>query len=258
MPGEQERGNATITIVTVCRNSAATVAATIQSVLSQKDADVEYIVIDGASTDGTQEIVRSFGDIVDLFLSEPDSGIADAFNKGITRATGSVIGLINSDDRLLPGAIRAVREYFAENPTVDVVHGDVMLFAGERFVKRMKPAGRWWYPWRLVLFNHPATFVRRKLYLAQGLFDINYPIAMDVELFSRWIRNQVVIRYQPLSLVRMQSGGVSGRESYRGYREARTALVANGFSPVVALVQMWSRFIIQFVLESILIVRRGK
>ena len=146
----------TISIITVCRNSAATIAKSIESILVQKDPGVEYLIVDGASTDGTQDIVSSY-QAIDLFISEPDKGIADAFNKGIQLATGDIIGLVNSDDELSPSAVATVRRYFSEHPDVEVVHGDVLLFEGRRVVKRLKPSGRWWYPWRLVLFNHPST-----------------------------------------------------------------------------------------------------
>ena len=214
-----------ISIVTVCRNAEATIAGTIESIRGQRYPSLEYIVIDGASGDSTPDIVRSYGGMVDFFVSEPDSGIVEAFNKGISRASGEIIGLINADDELLPGALDRVCDFFSRYPDVDVVHGDVLLCNGERVLKRVRPAGCWWYPWRMVLFNHPATFVRRRVYEKYGLFDISYRIAMDVEMFLRWQASGVRIQYLPEVLVSMKYGGVSNQCAEAGFREARRAFL---------------------------------
>lgn len=234
-----------ISIVTICKDSAATIRTTIDSVVAERDYLFEYIIVDGNSRDGTQDIVRSYGGQVDTFVSEPDDGVSAAFNKGIALATGKIIGLINSDDVLLPGTLHKVAGYFAAHPSVDVLHGDVLLYDGNVFIKRLKPAGRWWYPWRLVLFNHPATFVRREVYLHHGGFDTNYRVAMDVEIFLRWIRHNIRIEYLPQALVRMGAGGVSGRCALLGYREARRALACYGYPAVPASIQYLARVVLQ-------------
>ena len=182
-----------ISIITVCKNSGKTIIDTIESILPQKSGDVEYIVVDGASTDNTIDVVRGFGDAIDTFVSEPDDGISEAFNKGISLAKGEVVGLINSDDSLLPGSIQKVADFFEAHPEVQVLHGDILLYKGARFVKRVNPAGQWWHPWRLVLFNHPATFVRRSVYAKYGGFSRNYKIAMDIDIYLRWIKNDVKV-----------------------------------------------------------------
>lgn len=230
----------TVSIITVCRNSADTIENTIESVLAQKDAGIEYIIIDGASTDATLEIVRNYPEI-DVVVSEPDRGIADAFNKGIQLARGEIIGLINSDDQLLPNTLAKVVTFFDDQPETDVVHGDLLLYQRGRLIKRLKPAGRWWYPWRLVLFNHPATFVRRHVYVKHGLFDTTYRIAMDVEIFLRWMSCGVVIRYLPEVLTIMETGGASGQLAITGYREARQAAVLLGYSQLLSMIQYWGK-----------------
>jgi glycosyltransferase involved in cell wall biosynthesis len=237
-------------IITICLNSSKTIRETINSVLSQElDGPREYIVVDGNSSDGTRDIVRSYGDSIDKFISEPDDGISDAFNKGIAMATGDIVGIINSDDVLLPGAMRKVSDFLAAHPEIEVIHGDVMLYEGSCLIKRVKPAGRWWYPWRLVLYNHPATFVRRDVYERYGIFDISYDIAMDVEIFLRWLRKGVRIGYLPIPLVAVQAGGLSGRHPFHGYREAKRALSANRFPSIPATIQCMARFGVQFVVS---------
>jgi len=238
-----------ISIVTVCRNAAATIAGTIESVRSQRYPSLEYIVIDGASTDSTPDIVRAFGDMVDVFVSEPDSGIVEAFNKGISRASGEIIGLINADDELLPGSLDKVSAFFSGHPEIDVVHGDVLLCKGEQVLKRVQPAGCWWYPWRLVLFNHPATFVRRSLYEKFGLFDSSYRIAMDVEMFLRWQARGATIQYLPEALVSMKYGGVSNQCAEEGFREARQAFLRYGYSPLMVNLQLAGKLLINRMLS---------
>jgi GT2 family glycosyltransferase len=205
---------------------------------------LEYIIIDGDSNDGTQDIISSYGNAINTFVSEPDGGIADAFNKGISRAKGDVIALINSDDILRSGTLETVVEYFHKHPQADVVHGDVFLYEGERFIKRIKPSGRWWYPWRLVLFNHPATFVRRKVYEQYGFFDTSYRIAMDVEIFLRWQSNGVTIKYLPEAFVNMKQGGLSGQHAAEGFLEVRNALLNYGYSSILANAQMAGKMLV--------------
>jgi len=238
-----------ITMITACRNAESTIGSTIESVKSQRFPRLEYIVIDGASTDSTSKIVRSFGTMINIFVSEPDGGIADAFNKGVARSSGDIIGLINADDQLLPGSLNKVCDFFAAHPDIDVLHGDVLLKEGARVIKRVSPAGRWWYPWRLVLFNHPATFVRREVYDRCGLFDTSYTIAMDVEIFLRWLRNGVKITYLPDTLVAMQAGGLSSQHAFLGYREVKRALLANRFPAIPVNIQYIARFGVQFVVS---------
>ena len=226
-----------ISIITVCRNSADSIYKTIESIISQSYNNLEYIIIDGDSTDGTQGIVKFFGNAIDIFVSEPDKGIADAFNKGIAMATGDIIGLINSDDVLLPGSLSRVATFFRENQHCDVVHGDVVLYDGNFFIKRLRPPKHWWYPWRLVFFNHPATFVRKSVYDKYGGYCLEYKVAMDVEIFLRWLRRGVEIDYIPECLVRMQAGGVSSQNGIIACKEAKKALIAHNFSRFLANIQ---------------------
>lgn len=238
-----------ISIVTACRNAEAAIAATIVSVCGQEYSSLQYIVVDGASTDNTPDIVRSFGSLINVFVSEPDDGIAHAFNKGISLASGEIVGLINADDELLPGTLNTVCDFFSRYPDVDVIHGDVLLHDGERVIKRVRPAGRWWFPWRLVLFNHPSTFVRRSVYEKYGPFDVRYRIAMDVEIFLRWQSQGVVIRYLPEVLTKVSCGGLSSQNAEEGFREARRAFLFYGFSPVMVNVQFAGKLLLNRILS---------
>jgi glycosyltransferase involved in cell wall biosynthesis len=239
-----------ISVITVCRNSAATIRETIDSVLLNKEYLYEYIIIDGASSDGTQDIVRSYGNEIDIFMSEPDSGIADAFNKGIAHATGDIIAIINSDDRLLPEALKKVIGCFQEQPDVDVIHADILLYRGDSFIKRLSPPDKWWYPWRLVLFNHPATFVKKKVYEDHGGFAVDYKVAMDVEIFARWTTLGLGILYYPMPLVRMSAGGISSQNARLGYQEARKALISHNYQALPVHLQYYGKLLIDSLLRA--------
>lgn len=239
-----------ISIVTISYNSAKTIDKTIKSVITQNYDSMEYIVIDGNSSDGTKEVIRSFSNKIDIFVSEPDKGIADAFNKGISIASGKIIGLINSDDILLPGAVQTIIDFFSENQDIEVIHGDILLYDDDSFIKQIKPSGRWWYPWRLVLFNHPATFVKRSVYENFGGFNLEYRIAMDIEIFLRWRKAGVNIAYLPKPLVNMQAGGISGNHAFQGYKETKKAFIKYGYSPLWVNILYLARFWVHFIAEA--------
>jgi len=245
-----------ITIITICMNSAATIEDTLRSVIEQTySGKLEYIIVDGGSTDGTLDVIEKYRQYIASVVSEPDDGISDAFNKGIGMVTGGPIGIINSDDTLLPGVLKKVTDYFAANPDVQVVHGDLELYDGNRFVKILKPPRFWWIPWRMILFNHPTAFVRREVYEKCGLFDTSYSYSMDFELFLRWIKSGIVIHYLPETLVRMRAGGASGRYVYKGFRENLRALKAYGYPILPAYLQFFSKHMVQGLLDIMNFIR---
>ncbi len=246
------------TIITICKNCASTISNTIENVLSQNCmSEVEYIVVDGGSTDETMKIVYSYGDKISKIISEPDKGISDAFNKGIKSAKGEIIGMINSDDSYLPGVLKKVEEYLAEYPEVEVIHADLLLLDGERLLKLLKPPRYWWIPWRMILFNHPTTFVRRHVYDICGLYDSSYRYSMDFELFLRWIKAGMTIRYLPEVFVKMQVGGASGRNIYQGFKENLRAQKRHDFNMPLAYFQFLLKHIVQCILDCKVLLLRG-
>ena len=205
-----------ISVITVCWNSAATIARTLASVAVQDWPDVEHIVIDGGSTDGTTGIVAERGGHVVHFVSELDAGIYDAMNKGIALATGDVIGILNADDHYLDvRSLRSVAQAFAAH-SVDAILGDVAFFradAPNRFVRRYN-SGRFrpgliawgWMP------AHPAMFVRRAVYDRFGLYRTDFRIAADFEFVARAFGSGLLSYWHlPQIIVAMQMGGVSTR-----------------------------------------------
>lgn len=175
-----------VSIVTVSFNSCATIRDTIESVLSQDFPDIEYIIVDGGSTDGTREIVAEYGKRISVFVSEPDRGIYDAMNKGIRAATGEVVGLLNSDDvyvdsTVVSGLVHAMYAARTDAVFADLVYVDPHdLSRVRRFYDcaRWHP-GRFRYGW---MPAHPTFFVKRTWYERCGLFSLEYRIAADSTL----------------------------------------------------------------------------
>ena len=205
-PPASERTRPLVTIVTPVRNAAATLERTLRSVLAQDYPAIETIVVDGASTDGTLDILRRYDDKLDLWISEPDSGISDAFNKGIALATGDIVGILNADDWYEPDAVGKIVDAFAATGA-DAVCGALQYWLGEQrglvFYSNLENL-------RLEsTVNHPTLFVRRAVYERHGLFQTRYRYAMDYDLILRFYLHGV--RFHVLSdvLANMQLGGRS-------------------------------------------------
>ncbi|NWB97833.1 glycosyltransferase [Pseudomonas gingeri] len=204
-----------LSIITVCYNSAATIRDTIESVLSQDYADIEYIVVDGGSKDGTQAIVESYASHISTFVSEPDRGIYDAMNKGVALAHGDVIGILNSDDFYEgPGAISSVVKAFQRRPDNDVIFGDVVFVNASNLQKVTRfYRGNRFAPWKLRfgwMPPHPASFIRKAAYQQVGPYSLRYRISADYEFFVRFfLIHRLRYSYLNQVLVRMRSGGAS-------------------------------------------------
>jgi glycosyltransferase involved in cell wall biosynthesis len=211
-----------VSIVTVVFNNRATIASTIDSVLSQTHDDIEHIVIDGGSTDGTVELIASYGKSVATFVSEPDRGIYDAMNKGIRLATGDVVGTLNADDFYADDAVisTVVDEFNAKG--VDAVFGDVVFVKPENLRKIVRfyssrdcTPEKFAYGW---MPAHPTFFVKRAVYCRFGLYKTDYAIAADYELLTRVLAGQrISYSYLPKVLVTMRTGGVSTRNLKSNY-----------------------------------------
>ena len=204
-----------LSIITVCFNSASTIRDTIESVLSQDYTDIEYIVVDGGSKDGTQAIVESYGARISHFVSEPDKGIYDAMNKGVSLATGTVVGILNSDDFYeSTTCASSVIKVFEQRPESDVVFGDVVFVNAADLNKVTRYyRGNRFEPWKLRfgwMPPHPATFVRKAAYKTVGLYSLKYRISADYEFFVRlFMVHKLKYSYLDQVLVRMRSGGAS-------------------------------------------------
>ena len=203
-----------ISIITVAFNAASTIADTLESVAGQTHSEIEHIVVDGASTDDTLDVVRRHGQRVARLLSEPDHGIYDAMNKGIRLATGDVIGFLNADDMYPDTGVLTRVSAALEREKLDALFGDaefvsstrpdqpVRRYRSERF--RPDRIAWGWMP------AHPTLFLRRWVYERFGMFRTDYRIAGDFELVARMFHGGTLrYRHVPEVLVRMRTGGVS-------------------------------------------------
>lgn len=207
-----------ISIITVAYNSSKTISDTIESVLNQNFQDIEYIIIDGNSTDNTLEIIKEqaikFNGRL-LWISEPDSGLYDAMNKGIKIATGDIIGIINSDDfyhRL--DIIQKVANAFTENKNVQAVFGDVSFINPENKDKIVRYyRAKNFHPKRFrfgFMPPHPSFFTYKSNFEKFGYYKTDYKIAADYELLIRFLyKGKLIYKYLPVDFMKMRVGGKS-------------------------------------------------
>jgi len=220
-----------VSIITSVYNNKDQISEAIESVLNQSYHDIEYIVIDGASTDGTTEIVGSYGDKISKFISEPDEGIYDGLNKGIYLATGDVIGFLHSDDFYLHDqVIEMVVKHFKENDC-DGVYGDLIYVDKEntqRVVRHWK-SGRFEYEKlrRGWMPPHPAFFIKREIYEKFGAFDTNFKISADYNFMLKILSDQnLKVCYLENVLYVMRVGGASNKNLKNLYKKSTEDLKA--------------------------------
>ena len=232
-----------VSIITVCFNSAKTIEDTINSVLNQDYLDIEYIVIDGGSNDGTQDIIKKYHENIASWVSEPDLSMYDAMNKGIARATGEIIGILNSDDVYISTQVVSQLIKAMNDAKADIVFADLILVDPNNLNKvlryydsgRFKPSRfRWgWMP------AHPTVFVKKKYYDKVGPFALDYEIAADYEMLIRILAiEKAPFAYLPKAVVRMRAGGASTAGLVRNWilnKEIVRGCKANGIYTNMAM-----------------------
>ncbi len=201
-----------ITISTPCYNSEATIEETIKSIVNQDYSNLEYNIIDGLSTDGTLGIVNRYRDKIHKVISEKDRGISDAFNKGVMNAEGELIGNINSDDLLLPGALKTISDEIEDD--TDVIYGDGLRLFEDGTTEPYKclPLKELYCRMALV---HPAVFVRRSCYNRFGVFDLKYKGCMDRDLLLRMLNGGAKFQYINKPLIAYRMGGFSDKNYFK-------------------------------------------
>jgi glycosyltransferase involved in cell wall biosynthesis len=197
--------NPKVSIVTTVRNAVNTIEQTILSVLNQTYKNIEYIIIDGGSTDGTLDIIEKYRDSVSVFISEPDKGIADGFNKGIARASGQWIGMINADDWYTQDAVELMMINTYANDDVCCAN---LLLIGENGFKKIKKSKIGWLNYGMYIM-HPTCFVKSTVYKAVGRYDTTYKIAMDFDMFLRIKHAGYRIKHIDEHIACMRTFGVS-------------------------------------------------
>lgn len=205
-------------IVTVVLNCRDGIRATIRSVISQGFPNLEYLIIDGGSTDGTVEIVREYGGKITQLVSEPDAGIYDAFNKGIARARGQYVLLLNAGDHLEPGALAKVAIAAAALPDrTTVISGGIRVIDGntlQEIGSVVRDASVLDGRHRHMFLNHPATFIPKETYERIGPYNARFRIAGDYEFAQRLLSRGVGINFIPDIITVMYTGGISSTFSW--------------------------------------------
>ena len=204
-----------VSVVTISFNQQQYLAEAMTSVLTQTGAEIEYIVVDPGSTDGSRAVIESFSGRLAKAIFEPDAGAADGLNKGFEHATGDIFCFLNSDDVLLPGAIASVAQAFAEHPDYDIVMGNGFTVdaAGKR-IRRIRAAGftlhRYFYGGATWL--QQATFFRRTAFEAAGGFNVNNRSCWDGELVVDMVRKGARVKYldRDLALFRIHAKSITG------------------------------------------------
>jgi glycosyltransferase involved in cell wall biosynthesis len=239
-----------VSIITVCLNSKEYIEDTIRSVRGQTYKDIEYIIIDGGSTDGTITVIKKYEKDISYWVSEPDKGISDAFNKGINASKGDIIGIINAGDRYTVDAVSTAVRILKENPEFDFVYGD-LIYTDEKGNPQFLVKGDRNYQkkiyYTLPSLIHPTVFLKRDVYESCGLYEGSYRLAMDYEFLLRITRYGKKGIYVEDTLALMTFGGISYSKFYDSYKEVCRASIKYGYSPIKAYLRLYLKGIRGFV-----------
>lgn len=221
-----------LSIITPCFNAVTTIRDTIESVVTQGFDDMEYIIIDGGSTDGTLEILQEYSGIIDKMVSEPDQGISDAFNKGVELASGDYIGIINADDYYDPRAFSRILQAAADHGDPDVIYGSLryLPLTGRDYMEHPR-IGR---IWNYMSVFHPAMFIHRTAYQKIGAYKVDYRYAMDSEWVHRAVARSLKLVQCYGVISNMRLGGVSHKNSLSSLSEFRRSAITHGASKIMA------------------------
>ena len=223
-----------LSIITVSLNAEKYIDKTINSILNQTNPVYEYIIIDGNSKDRTYNIICSYEKkfrekgIRYTYSSDKDRGISDAFNKGIKKATGDLIGIINADDELMPDANKILKKYY-EKSNAGVFYGNCLWIDKKRnFSYISRPL----HNLDKLLYNmiliHSSTFVKKDIYNKYGIFKIDYKYCMDKELLYRFYKSGVKFKYIDFVLTKFKSVGISDRNKLNVYKEGSKMALSYG------------------------------
>lgn len=218
-----------ISIITVSFNAAETIEQTILSVLNQPYENIEYIIIDGGSTDNTVNIIKKYSDRIAYWVSEPDKGIYDAMNKGISKASGEIIGIINSDDWYAEDVFPLIMSKVNDNPECEIFYGNI------HFVDKSGNKSIQYAPKKLeklyqgMLLYHPAVFVRASVYKKLGIFNCKYRVAADYDLMVRCYFNRIKFQYINNIIADMRTTGLSNQIALTGFKETKQIALGHGF-----------------------------
>jgi len=229
-----------ISIITITYNSEKTLEQTILSVINQDYENIEYIIIDGGSTDGTINLIKKYQPKISYWHSEKDKGIADAMNKGIAAATGDIIGIIHSDDFYEPNAFKQVAECF-KNTNADIICGNLQMWKNGNldYIFLSNPLNIKYD----MTINHPTVFVKKNAYIKLGNFNTEYKYSMDYDLLLRFYLNGAKFTNINSVLANMRLDGISDRNWHKSMFEMFKIKLKNKISFLSALFYFIKQFI---------------
>lgn len=236
-----------VSIITVVYNASRTLEQTILSVINQTYATIEYIIIDGGSTDGTIDVLKKYDKDISFWTSEPDKGLYDAMNKGILLAKGEIIGMINSDDWYELNAVELIVKSYIENPNKRIFHGDRfdILEDGSKRVKKFHPS-KFKFLYYGMTYNHPSMFVCREIYKKE-LYNTSLKSLSDYEfVLKQYLKKPTAFFYIPEAYVNYRLNGISGKmssfkaikEGFKARKTAGLSLFQNSFSVVLRFIRV--------------------
>ena len=244
-----------VSIITSCFNRVATIRGAIESVLAQNYNNIEFIVVDGASTDGSLEIIREYEGRISTIISEPDHGMYEAINKGIRVATGDVIGLLHSDDFFYDNGVVGRIVERMKRTHADFLYGDGLFVNPDdtnKVVRNWIGGGyRLWKVRHGWLPLHPTCYIRRDVMMRQGLYNESYKIAADSDLLVRYLlTGGLTVTYLNEYIVRMRMGGLSTDSAKRKkmWEEDIRVYVSHGLWPTLTKLEKIAWKVPQFVL----------
>ena len=244
-----------VSIITSCFNRVATIRSAIESVLAQDYNDIEFIVVDGSSTDGSLDIIREYADRISMIISEPDHGMYEAINKGIRVATGEIIGLLHSDDFFYDNGVVGRIVERMKRTHADFLYGDGLFVNPDdtnKVVRNWIGGGyRLWKVRHGWLPLHPTCYIRRDVMMRQGLYNESYKIAADSDLLVRYLlTGGLTVTYLNEYIVRMRMGGLSTDSAKRKkmWEEDIRVYVSHGLWPTLTKLEKMAWKVPQFVL----------
>lgn len=229
-----------VSIITTCYNRAATIQGAIESVLAQDYPDIEYIIVDGLSNDGSMDVINGYKDRVAKIVSERDHGMYEAINKGIRMTTGDIIGLVHSDDLLYDNHVISDVVKMFDNTNAEFLYGDGVFVDANDINKPVRNwVGGTYHRWKVRcgwLPLHPTCYIKREVMMREGLYDESFKIAADTDLLVRYLyKAHLKVEYLPRRIIRMRMGGLSTDSQKRKqmWNEDIRLYTAHGFRPVI-------------------------
>ena len=235
------------TIITPCLNAESTIRDTVESVINQNIDDLEYIIIDGGSTDRTLNILKEYGRYINILISEPDDGISDAFNKGIKLASGDYIGIINADDFYEPQILKHISDLAQKGRPPDIIHGKLQYHSpsGHSYIEEPNLNKIWDY---MTIF-HPTMFIHYQTYKKIGTYRLDFHYAMDSEWVHRAVKSKASFAQSPRVISNMRLGGHSHKNLYKSLREFRHSAIMHGGSKLTTTFFLYRQLAIQSLIK---------